>query len=105
MKRSILTIMLLSLLVAAGPVFSETPANSGPEIIRFNMGDLVLPFRHWKHQKSLNNECHHCHGSTIGKIDAWDKDTAHLICISCHTDRHKGPTECIQCHSNIYSRK
>lgn len=105
MKRTMLTIMLLSLIGVSVSVFAETPTNSGPEVIKLKMGDLVLPFKHWKHQKSLNNECHHCHGTTIGKIDDWSKDTAHLICISCHRNKDKGPTECIQCHSNIYSLK
>jgi predicted CXXCH cytochrome family protein len=57
------------------------------------MGDLVLPFTHWKHQKTLNDECFHCHATKIGKIDDWSKETAQNLCIPCHATGHKGPVE------------
>jgi hypothetical protein len=79
--------------------FAETPKNVGPEIINLKMGVMVLPFSHRKHQTFLNSECFHCHPKkTGGKIESWNKETAHQICISCHDLEEKGPVECKQCH-------
>jgi hypothetical protein len=104
MKHTMMTFFLLPLIWGNVSVFAETPTNHGPEVIKLKMGDLVLPFMHWKHQKILNDECFHCHATKIGKIDDWSKETAHNLCISCHATGHKGPVECEQCHKNIYSK-
>lgn len=68
------------------------------------MGDLFLPFLHWKHQKIVNDACVSCHATKVGKIDNWSKETAHTLCIPCHQTRHKGPVECEECHNDIYSK-
>lgn len=104
MKRSILMAVLLSLLIVPVAVFAE-PQEPGPEIIKFKMGDLVLPFKHRLHQKSLDNKCTPCHATRIGKIENWGKDTAHTLCITCHVSMHKGPIGCKECHNTLYSKK
>jgi cytochrome c553 len=104
MKRTMSTILLLSLIGVSVSVFAGNPTNLGPEVIKLKMGDLVLPFKHWSHQKRLNNECFHCHATKIGKIEDWSKETAHNLCISCHEIEGKGPVECQQCHNDIYSK-
>ena len=98
-------LVMLSLLGTSVPAFAETPADHGQEIIKLKMGDLVLPFSHWRHQKILNDECTACHATKVGRIDGWSKETAHTLCISCHDSRRKGPVECQECHNIVYSQK
>lgn len=95
--RIALLFALLSIasLAAAG---TEPEKNKGPEVIKLKMGDMELPFSHWKHQVNLKQECFHCHNSKIGKIDGWGKETAHKVCIACHDLEEKGPVTCLQCH-------
>ena len=97
-KRLALVFGLLSMTTLASAAVTEAPANKGREVINVKMGDMELPFQHWKHQSSLNNECYHCHNTKIGKIDGWSKETAHQICIPCHELEDKGPVTCLQCH-------
>ena len=104
MKYTMLIILFLSLFGVSVSVLAETPTSTGPEVIKIKMGELDLLFKHWKHQKILNNDCHQCHTTKIGKIDSWSKDTAHMLCITCHELMDKGPTECRDCHS-IHARK
>lgn len=98
MKRLVLILGLLSIATVSSAALTEPPKNAGPEVIKLKMGDMDLPFKHWAHQKSLNNECFHCHNTKIGKIDNWGKDTAHKVCIACHDLEDKGPVACLQCH-------
>ncbi|HEY5513969.1 MAG TPA: cytochrome c3 family protein [Geomonas sp.] len=97
-KRLVLMLVLLSMVAVSSAAFAEAPKDKGPEVIRLKMGDMELPFKHWKHQKATNNECFHCHNTKIGKIDNWGKDTAHKVCIACHELEDKGPVSCRQCH-------
>jgi len=106
MKRILSIILLLSLLGMPVSVLAEISMEAGPKIIEFKMGDLVLHFKHWHHQKSLDNKCSLCHTTNkSGKIENWNKETAHALCISCHETRKKGPTDCQRCHNSVYSRK
>jgi Cytochrome c7 and related cytochrome c len=92
-----LTLMLSSTLVLAAEK-KTLPANRGPEIINFKMGAIDLQFQHWKHLTSLQVECFNCHKTKIGKIDGWNKEFAHKICIPCHDLGNKGPVDCHECH-------
>jgi hypothetical protein len=98
MRQLALVFVVLSMTVISSAALGDTPKNKGPEIIRLKMGDLELPFKHWKHQTNLNNECYHCHSTKIGKIDGWGKEAAHRVCIACHDLDDKGPVTCHQCH-------
>ena len=99
MKRIVLVLGLLSITTVSTAAPTDTAKNNGPEVINLKMGDAELPFKHWSHQKSLNNECFHCHNTKIGKIDGWGKETAHKVCIACHDLEDKGPVACRQCHT------
>lgn len=99
MKKRTLVLVALVITAISGGALAQTPKENGPEFIRFKMKDLELPFKHWKHQKSLNDECFHCHNSKLGKIDGWSKETAHSLCISCHELEDQGPVYCRQCHT------
>jgi len=98
MRRLVLVLGLLSITTVSSAAVQGNPAIKGPEVIKLKMGDTVLPFKHWVHQKNLNNECFHCHNTKIGRIDDWGKDTAHKVCIACHELEDKGPVTCPQCH-------
>jgi hypothetical protein len=100
MKRLLLLFVPVLIAVAgvSTVVGADAPKDRGRELIELKMGHLVLPFKHWKHQKDVNNECYHCHSKKIGQIEGWGKDTAHGICIPCHDLDGKGPVECHQCH-------
>jgi predicted CXXCH cytochrome family protein len=97
-KQLVLMLVLLSIAAVSSAAVAETPKDKGREVIKLKMGDMELPFKHWKHQKSVNGECFHCHNTKIGKIDNWGKDTAHKVCIACHELEDKGPVTCRQCH-------
>lgn len=98
MKRLALVLGLLSVAAVCSAAATTTTKDIGPEVIKLKMGGMELPFQHWKHQKSLKQECYHCHNTKIGKIDGWGKETAHTVCIACHELEDKGPTTCLQCH-------
>jgi hypothetical protein len=98
MKRLVLALGILSMATVSSGAVPDAAKNNGQEVINLKMGEINLPFKHWAHQKSLNNECFHCHNTKIGKIDGWGKDTAHKICIACHDLEDKGPVACLQCH-------
>ena len=97
-KRLVLVLGLLSITTVSSAAVTETPKDKGPEVIQLKMGNMTLPFKHWKHQKTVNNECYHCHNTKIGRIDGWSKDTAHKICIACHELEDRGPVTCLECH-------
>ncbi len=99
--------LFVSILITIGIPFAllaaDIPRDIGPEIIKLKMGDIYLNFNHWKHQKSNNNECFQCHNSNGWKIEKWDEEVAHQICISCHQHIKRGPTECNGCHTADYT--
>ncbi len=107
MKLTLLAFLLLSLIGIPVIAFAEAPTNAGPEIIRFKMGDLTLPFKHWLHQKRLpeNKRCFPCHTDGVGKIKNWGEETAHSLCITCHEIVNKGPVECRYCHTGLVGKK
>ena len=81
----------------------ETTQDPGPEIIKFKMGELYLPFQHWKHQKLQNSRCSNCHSTQAWKIEGLGKEVAHQMCISCHEQNEKGPISCKECHSTSFT--
>jgi cytochrome c553 len=100
-------LLLVSLLVTVGIpsalMAADNTQDLGPEIIKFKMGDLYLPFQHWKHQKLQNSKCFYCHSVQEWKIEAWGKEVAHQMCISCHERNDKGPVNCKECHNTSYT--
>ena len=99
-QLSVLLVSFLATVAIPNTIMAtEAAQNLGPEIIKFKMGDLYLPFQHWKHQTSVHNDCFNCHKTKIGVIDGWNKDVAHKTCIPCHDLDEKGPVLCHECHS------
>ena len=99
MKR-IVTFIFFALAIswASSIALAEVPKNPGSEVINLKMGNMSLPFNHWKHQASVKNDCYSCHKSKIGQIDGWGESSAHKICIPCHDLESKGPVLCQECH-------
>jgi predicted CXXCH cytochrome family protein len=67
------------------------------DVITFpaKMGNVQFP--HKMHQETLKN-CKVCHTKAPGKIEGFNKDMAHKLCIDCHKSKGKGPISCKQCH-------
>jgi cytochrome c553 len=101
MKKRVLVLVTLLMAAISSTALAQTPKENGREIITLKMGDSDLRFDHWKHQRTLKNECYHCHATKIGKIDDWSKETAHKVCIACHDLEDKGPVTCRQCHTKL----
>jgi predicted CXXCH cytochrome family protein len=91
-------ILILAFLGVASTVLAEPVKNPGPEVYNFKMGNVDMPFRHWKHQKLAKGDCLHCHDREGEKIKGWGEEVAHKICIPCHDLDEKGPVLCHQCH-------
>lgn len=89
---------LVFLLLLATNVLAGKPDSLGPEIITLKMGQEIIEFTHYKHQKVTNNQCWECHKKASGKIDNWGEATAHRLCIPCHDLNEKGPVNCKGCH-------
>lgn len=102
MVGKVLLLLLVTITMAGTSAVAsgQSENTKGREIIILKMAELELPFKHWKHQRYLNNECFHCHHSTLGKIDGWGDQTAHRICIECHELEKRGPSSCRHCHPN-----
>lgn len=91
--------IICSAVIVCAVTAAVAATNYGPAVIDLKMGKNVIKFQHKTHQDKLNNECEHCHKTELGKIDGWDEDRAHVICIACHDLYDKGPTECKGCHA------
>jgi predicted CXXCH cytochrome family protein len=99
MRRFDIFFLVIFILMSSLSISSSgEPVQKGRDVISIKMGAEVLSFTHRKHQALTKNECWHCHKTENGKIDDWNKDTAHNLCISCHDLDDKGPVECRQCH-------
>jgi cytochrome c553 len=99
MKTVLAIAVLVSLLAISTVVQAETKVDRGRETIDIKMGWMILPFKHWEHQKRVKNDCSQCHTQKIGVIPGWgEKTSAHDLCIPCHEAEEKGPSECRQCH-------
>jgi len=103
LHRVFFVLLLVTVAMPFAAMAADSAQGAGPEIIKLKMGDLYLNFKHWNHQTWSNHECFQCHASQEWKIKKWDKDAAHLICISCHDQVKKGPVECKDCHGTPYS--
>ncbi|HJV64902.1 MAG TPA: hypothetical protein VJ550_04125 [Geomonas sp.] len=96
--KTVLAVAALLSLLAISVVHAETKADRGREVINIKMGWMILPFKHWEHQKRVKNDCAQCHTGKVGVIQGWGPSTAHDLCIPCHEAEEKGPSECRQCH-------
>lgn len=97
-KNVQLFVALAVLFVSVVAVSAAPPENRGPASVKMQMGAKTLVFSHHKHQKYTKDQCWECHDKKVGKIDNWNKATAHKICIPCHDLNEKGPTTCKGCH-------
>ncbi len=102
MIRSVLVIVMVVLGFSGISMSAqeEKVVTGGPEIIIHKMKDSKpLELKHWEHQKRMKkNGCSNCHRGEIGKIEGWDKEFAHMVCIPCHDLNDKGPVNCKECH-------
>jgi len=97
----LLAVLLATVAIPPAVMAAVTTTNSGPETIKIKMGEIYLPFQHWKHQNMQNSKCADCHRGKEWKIDVWGRAFAHLICISCHERVKNGPKNCKECHKTV----
>ncbi|HXE96599.1 MAG TPA: hypothetical protein VN642_09355 [Dongiaceae bacterium] len=100
MIRSVLVfVMVLGISGISMAAQEEKIVTSGPEIIIHKMDGKPLELKHWEHQKRMKKGgCTNCHRGEIGKIEGWNKEFAHMVCIPCHDLNDKGPVNCKECH-------
>jgi predicted CXXCH cytochrome family protein len=94
-------VKLLKKLIATGAllVFCAGTALAG-DVITFPSKMGAVQFNHKAHQELLKKDCKACHKKKIGKIEGFNKDAAHKLCIDCHKakSKGKGPVSCKACH-------
>lgn len=56
-----------------------------------------VSFNHKAHADMVK-DCKACHEKTPGKIEGFNKDSAHKLCKGCHEQKKAGPTKCGECH-------
>jgi opacity protein-like surface antigen len=84
------------LLAATLIVFAASAAMAADCVVYpASMGKVTFP--HKAHMDKLKN-CKLCHEGKPGKIEGFDKKSAHKLCIDCHKKMNAGPTGCKDCH-------
>lgn len=78
-------------------IFSVGISNAATEVITFPAKKGDVTFNHKLHQDMIKN-CKACHVKTPGKIEGFDKNAAHKMCIGCHKTKNAGPVTCKECH-------
>lgn len=85
-------VALFAAFAFATSAYAAAPA--GPVVLTAKNGNVT--FMHAKHVKL---ECTKCHATAVGgKIEGFNKDKAHALCLACHKENGKGPTKCQDCH-------
>ncbi len=81
----------LAAFVIAAPAFAAPP-----EVVTLAAKNGAVTFQHKKHQVL---GCKKCHEGAPKKLEL-TKDSAHKLCVTCHTEMKKGPGEkaCTECH-------
>jgi predicted CXXCH cytochrome family protein len=88
--------MKVFLVAATLIVFGASTAMAAESIVfPASMGKVSFP--HQAHKVKLKN-CKLCHEKALGKIEGFDKQKAHKLCIDCHKKMNAGPTKCTECH-------
>lgn len=83
--------------VALGIFCTGTALAADEIILKASNGDVK--FNHKEHADTIK-DCKVCHEgqATPGKIEKFDKNAAHKLCIECHRSKKAGPTKCGECH-------
>lgn len=88
MKALMIAVMLVA--------FASGAALAGDTLV-FPAKNGQVTFSHKLHQDMLK-DCKVCHEKAPGKIEGFDKDKAHKLCIDCHKAKKAGPVKCTECH-------
>jgi len=91
MTRYLKAFFAAALLAGATAALAAPPAT-----VTLNARNGNVTFDHKAHQVQ---GCKKCHEGAPKKLEL-TKDSAHKLCLSCHTELKKGPGEkaCTQCH-------
>ncbi len=79
-------------LLATAAVAADAPA--APVTLQAKTGNVTF-----NHKTHSSQKCEACHATPAGgKIEGFNKDKAHALCVECHKKEAKGPTKCADCH-------
>jgi DnaJ-class molecular chaperone len=83
-----------ALLVASAHAALPTPPQK--VVFKNRKGDVTLD--HTAHL-SRRARCAACHGpGVVAKIEGFEMQRAHLVCVGCHRESARGPILCKDCH-------
>ena len=83
-----------ALLVASAHAALPTPPQK--VVFKNRKGDVTLD--HTAHL-SRRARCATCHGpGVVAKIEGFEMQRAHLVCVGCHRENARGPILCKDCH-------
>jgi DnaJ-class molecular chaperone len=83
-----------ALLLATAP--AALPAPPQKVVFKNSKGDVTLD--HTAHL-ARRAHCATCHGpGVVAKIEGFEMQRAHLVCVGCHRDNARGPILCKDCH-------
>jgi predicted CXXCH cytochrome family protein len=85
--------MLAAALLSAGTAMAaDAPAK--PLTLNAKPGNVTF-----NHKTHAAQKCETCHATPAGgKIEGFNKDSAHKLCVECHKTQAKGPAKCADCH-------
>ena len=92
MKLWLASVVAAVLVTAGSAVAADAPA--APTVLQAKKGDVTL-----NHKTHAALKCEACHATAAGgKIEGFNKDKAHALCVECHKKEAKGPAKCAECH-------
>ena len=111
MKKICSFFIVLSFLFFAVGVYSDQKGSADMVLNGGKTGQV--PFPHYRHQTTLNEDCQVCHSlfpqeknsiDKLKKTGALEKKSVMNNCKSCHKERlsqsqKSGPVKCKECHS------
>ncbi len=78
-------------------VLAALPTPPHKVVFPTRKGDVTLD--HAAHL-ARRTPCKACHGpGVVGKLEDWEYQRAHLVCVGCHRDGGRGPIVCSGCHA------
>jgi DnaJ-class molecular chaperone len=69
-----------------------------PQKVVFKASKGDVTFDHAAHL-ARRTHCVECHGpGVVGKLEGFEMQRAHMLCVGCHRERAHGPIICKDCH-------
>jgi hypothetical protein len=96
---AVLATALAGLLATSAAVLPPPPLTV---VFKNAKGDVTLD--HLAHN-ARRTPCASCHGpGVVGKIEGFEMQRAHMVCVGCHREQARGPRLCKECHGEGAAR-